>query len=73
MSWSLNDKNETAMRRQGKSNPGKGIVHGKILGQHHAWCVRTARRPVCLEQSEQGEEREKARAEKGQNRLCQAL
>ena len=46
----------------------------KALGQNHAWCVGgTARRPVCLEQSERGGEREEGRAGRGQGRSYRAL
>lgn len=33
----------------------EGTAYAKVLGQSHAWVVTgTVRRPVCLEQSEQG-------------------
>ena len=42
----------------------EGTARAKALGQYHGWCVAgtAKRKPVCMQQSEGGGEREEGRA-----------
>ena len=49
------------------------MAHTKVLGQDQAWCVEeTVRRPVWLEQSEQGGEK-KVRATRAPGQVFRAM